>query len=346
LTVRGDSLETAVAVGWPDIDGSFVVLVDEPARELPDVRSFLARAAAVHVVVGRPTPADADSADRFISETGVQQVVSLGAGLVIDAAKLAIFNRQARTGEIVRHFAIPCGPEPYRAVTPFAMYDAEPGARAGVWEEWLRPREAAIVPELFEQLDAAVVALFAGDSAVHAVESLLSKLTTDTSKRHAVAAAMVFVAEAEVEVPDRVRLAVASIQAAVAFDTTKLGLAHALSRPLGIAAGVSHDSYNLMLGAPTVRFWGDEVIAASPIGDAFPGTTSADWAALLDGYRCRAGLPASLSAMPLACADVEAAIAWAPNSSGMPNLPKALQDGDLERLIADAWQLNPERRMA
>jgi hypothetical protein len=41
--------------------------------------------------------------------------------------------------------------------------------------------------------------------------------------------------------------------------------------------------------------------------------------------------------MPLTPADIDAAIKWAPKSSGIPNLPAPLRAGDLERVMADAW---------
>ena len=181
------------------------------------------------------------------------------------------------------------------------MYDAEPGVRGVAWEEWLRPAEVAIVPELLDELDPAVVALFSGDSLVHAIESLLSTRSSAESERHAMAAARTFVDQADAAAPDRVQLVVASIQAALAFATTVLGLAHALSRPLGIAAGISHDGYNLMLGAPVVRFWGTETIASSPLARINPPDSTAEaWSALVDGYRERAGLPAWLADTGLA----------------------------------------------
>jgi len=338
--------QTVVETGWPAIEGGFVAVLDPETRALPEARAFVAGAVGLHEVAGRPTPADAAAIEELLDSTGVRSVVSLGAGLVVDAVKLAVFERRNRTGELVVHDAIPCGPEPYRAVTPFTMYDEVPGSRGVAQEDWLRPRVAAVVPDLLDGLSAHTVALFAGDSAVHAFESLLSKLTTDESKRHAVWAAKVFIEEAQAEHPDPARLAHASIEAAVAFDTTKLGLAHALSRPLGIATGESHDAYNLMLGAPVARFWGTNAIGDTAVGEAFPTMTAAQWSALFDGYRMRAGLPASLCETKVVPADREAALEWAPKSSGIPNLPAPLRDGDLRRVMADAWSPKVEEARA
>jgi alcohol dehydrogenase len=341
-TVRAPPTDAAppYSLGWPAPRafraGEFVLVVDDTADAFPEAGDFIASARAVHRLDGRPTVPEADAILDTVARTGVSHVASLGAGLVIDAVKVAVFRERQRSGITLVHAAVPCGPEPYRAVTPFGMYDSVPGVRDGVWEDWLRPPHVSVVPELLARLDATTVALFAGDSFVHAVESMLSKLSNAESESHASSAARVFVVEADAAQPDRVALLTASMRAAIAFDTTKLGLAHALSRPLGIAAGRSHDVYNLMLGAPTVRFWGSEVVAKSGLARLPVEPTAEAWATLLDRYRIASGLPETLAAAGRARTDLDAAVAWAPNSSGIPNLPRPLAEGDLERLIATA----------
>jgi alcohol dehydrogenase class IV len=248
---------------------------------------FLASARSVHRIDDRPTDPEADAILDAVGRTGVSHV---GAGLVIDAVKLAVFREHERTGRILTHIAVPCGPEPYRSVTPFAMYDTKPGVRDGVWEDWLRPDHVCVVPELLERLDPSTVALFSGDSFVHVVESLLSKLSNADSVTHAGWAARVFIGEANVDEPDRLALVTASMRAALAFDTTKLGIAHALSRPLGIAAGQSHDSYNLILGAPMLRFWGSDLIRGSALAQLPVEPSAEAWA---DVSRLTARQPAS-----------------------------------------------------
>lgn len=302
------------------------------------MRAYLDAAETVHVLQGRPTVKMADAIDELVSATGAAKIVSVGDGLVIDAVKLAVYRRRERTGELIDHAAIPCGREPYRAAAPFSMYEGAPGVRDGVWGDWLRPADVAIVPELLDLLDPSTVALFAGDSLVHAVESVLTTLSTEESESYALAAAGIFVAEASSESPERVELVLASIAAARAFDTTKLGLAHALSRPLGIAARDSHDSFNLMLGPAVVAYWGDAMIAASPLAriTAVEATARA-WAAIIDSYRIRAGLPATLGEAGLDRRALEAAIEWAPRSSGIPNLPRPLEPDTLEDIMRVAW---------
>ncbi len=281
-----------VHLGWPAADGPFVALVDPWINGLAEMQGYLGGAEGVYELLDRPTVDAADAVDELVSATGVTRLMSAGAGLVMDAAKLTVYRRRERTGELLDHIAIPCGPEPYRAVAPFSMYEGAPGIREGVWGDWLRPTDVAVVHELLAQLDPATVALFSGDSLVHAVESVLTTLSNDVSERHALAALAVFAEQANTESPARPELVLASIDAARAFDTTKLGLAHALSRPLGIAAGISHDGYNLMLGSAVVGYWGDEVIVGSPLARILSvEPTARAWADLIDGYRAEQGFP-------------------------------------------------------
>ena len=338
MTSVHDVSSDPVHVGWPAAGGPFVGIVDPWTYNLAELRDYLASAEAVFELEGRPTVADADALDELVAESGVARIVSAGEGLVIDAAKLTVARRRERTGELVELVAIPCGPEPYRAVAPFSMYEGEAGVRDGVWGDWLRPIDVAVVPELLCLLDASTVALFAGDSLVHALESMLTTLSNDVSEQYALEAARVFVEQAANDEPDRVQLVLASIGAARAFDTTKLGLAHALSRPLGIATGISHDGYNLALGPAVVTYWGDETVASSALA-RIPTVepTARAWAAVIDGYRNRAGLPAALADTALSWSDAEAAMEWAPKSSGIPNLPRPLEANTLECIMRAAW---------
>jgi len=334
-----DALHGPWHIGWPEDRPPFVALIDPSSSDYPEAQTLLTHARASYVLEARPSIAEATAVVELLVESDVRRLVSIGAGLVIDTGKLAAYYHRERTNELLEHCAVPCGPELYRAVTPFSMYEGTPGTRDAVWEDWLRPNEVALAPELLSRMDSETVQLFAGDSLVHVIESLLSKLGTSKSKAYALAAAQTFATAADVSAPDRVALAVASMNAARAFDITKLGLAHALSRPLGIAAGTSHDAFNLMLGAAVISFWGSTVIADSPLRlIASVDPTVSAWSRLVDGYRQRAGLPAALSAAGITPKDVDAALAWAPNSSGIPNLPHPVEAGDLERIIEAAWE--------
>jgi hypothetical protein len=325
-------------VGWPQTDEPFVALIDADTSRFPEAEALLGRAQGIHILDGRPTIPEADAVADLIVDHGGVRLLSIGSGVAIDTGKLAVHRVWERVGEATEHFAVPCGPEVYRAITPFSMYEGKPGTREAVWQDWLRPAQIALIPELLSRIDVETVQLFAGDSLVHAVESILSRLNSPASEPLAIAAARTFADAAQLPTPDRVELAIASLNAARAFDTTKLGLAHALSRPLGIAAGTSHDAFNLILGAPVVSFWGTSVIAASPLRRILAiEPTAPAWSGLIDGYRQRAGLPDALSSTEITREDVGSVLAWAPQSSGIPNLPVPLSDGDLERVMSGVW---------
>jgi len=334
-----DPLHGPWHIGWPEASPPFVALIDSSATNYPAVQRLIARARGVYILLARPTIPEATAVVRLLIDKGVRRLVSIGAGLVIDTGKLATYHYREQTNELLEHYAVPCGPEPYRAVTPFSMYEGAPGTRDAVWEDWLRPNGVALVPELLASMDSETVQLFAGDSLVHAIESLLSRLSNSDSEPYALSAAQTFASAADEEDPDRIALMIASMNAARAFDTTVLGLAHALSRPLGIAAGISHDGFNLMLGPPVITFWGTTAIANSRLRSITSvEPTASAWSALVDGYRRRAGLPASLRSAGISRNDVDAALAWAPHSSGIPNVPSPLAPGDLERIMQTAWE--------
>jgi len=321
-----DPLAWFVDEAWPAFD-RFVVVTDPVAARFPAASSFLSRAAAVHVVPNRPTLAEGAAIASLIDQTGATAVVGMGSGVALDAAKLGAFER-ARVAARPALVPMPCGPEPYRAVTPFAMYDVESGTRIGMNKPWFAASRVHIIPELIGDVDDPSKALFAGDSLVHAIESLLSRASTPESEVHAGWAASVFSEQCGSRDPHGTRLLVeASIRAAYAFEITKLGLAHALSRPLGIVAGVSHDRFNLMLGPAVVEFWGDPVL----------GAQASDWVELMCHYREAAGLPENIAALGVDWSGMEAAIDWAPNSSGIPNLPRPVTDADLRAIAHRAW---------
>jgi alcohol dehydrogenase len=333
-----------IHLGWPDAAEAFVAVVDPWTAQQAVARDFLDNASETYVLPGRPTIAAANELSRLIEATRAARIVSVGAGLVIDTAKLTVFQLRARAldGRPLMHVAIPSGPEPYRAVTPFSMFEGAPGTREAAWEDWLPASEVAVVPELLDALDDQVIELFSGDSLVHALESMLTTLSTPASESHALAAAEAFAAHARGDGPSRADLVVASIEAARAFDVTKLGLAHALSRPLGIRAAASHDAHNLMIGPAAIRFWSDAVIAGTAIARVDGTDPTADaWADIVDGYRVRAGLPSSFEALGLSWDDAQVAIATAPRSSGIPNLPEMLEPGMLEQILRTTFRDAP-----
>jgi alcohol dehydrogenase len=345
-TSASAAADDPIHLGWPDAGGPFVAVIDPWTAAQAAARAFLDVAQATYTLPGRPTIGAAHEISRLVETTRVARVVSIGAGLVIDTAKLVVFELRGRAvdGRPLDHVAVPCGPEPYRAVTPFAMFEGPAGTREAAWEQWLPASEVAVVPELLDALDGRVIELFSGDSLIHALESMLTTLSTAESERHALAAADAFARRARGVGggPSRADLVVASIEAARAFDVTKLGLAHALSRPLGIRAATSHDAHNLMVGPAAIRFWSDAVIARTAISRVDGTEATADaWADIVDGYRIRAGLPAPFEELGLTWDDAQFAIEMAPRSSGIPNLPEKLVPGALERIMRAGFRDAP-----
>jgi alcohol dehydrogenase class IV len=322
--------------GLPSVAESHIVVIDPVTLAMAPASRLVERAADVHEVPGRPTVPEADAIAHRIQSSGARVVLAVGSGVAIDTAKLAVHRHWERTGARLEIVSVPCGPEPYRAVTPFTMFESptRPRWREGHSEPWLRSREVWVAPELLDLVDEAVIAQHAGDSFVHGMESLLSRKSNQVSAPNARRTVSILAEQSALEKPDRALLVEASIRAAIAFDTTVLGLAHAFSRPMGIRAGTSHDGFNLICGFPTLEYWGDEVIADTDLGRDLPvGPRADDFIQVLDRYRRRAGLARRVEETGLTWDDMEFALTTAPNSTGIPGLPRPF---DAERFRAFA----------
>ncbi|HEX4214211.1 MAG TPA: iron-containing alcohol dehydrogenase [Candidatus Dormibacteraeota bacterium] len=333
--------------GLPSVGETHVLVIDPVTRAMAPARRLVERAADVHEVPGRPTVPEADAIARKIQATRAGVVIAAGSGVAIDTARLAVYRHWERSGRRLEIVSVPCGPEPYRAVTPFTMFESptRPRWREGRSESWLRSREVWVAPELLNLVDGAVIAQHAGDSLVHGMESLLSRRSNEVSAHNARRTVTILAEQSEREKPDRALLVEASIRAAIAFDTTVLGLAHAFSRPMGICAGTSHDGFNLICGFPTLEYWGDEVIAGTDLGRGLPvGPRAEDFIQVLDRYRVRAGLPRRVEETGLTWDDMEFALTTAPNSTGIPGLPRPFDEEKFRAFARLAWNGDGDAR--
>lgn len=327
-----------VHIGWPRLPRSYIAAIDPEVASLRDANRLTDDAVAVYSAAGRPTPERAVELAELIQRAQVEAVVSIGAGTTIDLAKLALYHARNSGSPDVEHIAIPAGPEPYRAIASLATFDSGPAARETLSIDWLRPHRAVVIAELVEQLDRGLIALIAGDALVHAAESLLSTQRSSASMKGALTAIKGCRHEAPVPSPNGVAVFTAAFEAANAFAETKLGLAHALARPLGIAAGTSHDRFNLMLGPAVIGFWANDETGAGrfTVLDAV-GINGVSLAALINEYRVQAGLPPSVPGLGIRKEDALAALDWAPQSSGIPFLPRPVTRPELVSILDAVW---------
>lgn len=325
----------------PDGSTPTLLLVESSVRE-PELEGRVLGDEVTAVV--RERRPDASFVAEFgeqAAELGVDRIAAIGDGAILDAAKLAVLTVESGTGRAVELVLVPCGAEPYRAFTRFAVVD-DGEERPTVVDERLGRATVVLVPDLLERLPSQTIARHALDSTVHAIESLLSSRSHPLSRAHAMAALRI-IAEHSRGVDTKSRrsradLIVASFLAAEAFSSTRLGLAHALASPLGTDLGMTHDALNGVLGEAVVEFWGADVTGfvdvASAVGLAQGLMEVRAWLASL---RRAAGLPAGLCDLGVPWERVEAVLPRAARSSGVATLPRPLSDTGLVEFARRGW---------
>jgi alcohol dehydrogenase len=326
----------------PRADRLALALVDS-RRRFPGLEARVLGSDVVTVECeGRPGKRLVGELAERARSAGIARIAALGDGALLDAAKLAA--RALDDGaaeEPLELVLVPCGAEPYRAVTRFAVID-DAGERPTVVDDRFGRASVVVVPEALELLPEATVARHALDSAVHAIESLLSRLANPYSRALASGALRSIAEETRARdatsAESRARLVVAAFLAAEAFSSTRLGLAHAVASPLGTHLGITHDALNAVLGESVVAFWGGQVaglddIAAALELDATPASVSS-W---LSALREAAGLPPSLRELDVPWSGVEAILPTAAKSSGISVLPRRLPGSGLARFARRGW---------
>lgn len=325
----------------PDGSRPTLLLADAGLHSPRLERRLLGDYVTTVVAERRPDAAFVAALAEQASRTDVQRIAAIGDGALLDAAKLTALAVEKRTGHLPELVLVPCGTEPYRAVTRFAVVDND-GQRPTVVDERFGCASVVLAPELLAVIPLDVAACHVLDSAVHAIESLLSSLAHPFSRAQATAALRIIAEHTEDGVPAsgeaRTHLAVASFLAAEAFSSTRLGLAHALASPLGTELGVTHDTLNGVLGEAVVSFWGSDVPGFSDIavavGRAANPSRVQSW---LGALRATARLPGCLRDLGVPWASVEAILPRASQSSGIAVLPRTLSGSALEDFARRAW---------
>ena len=281
------------------------------------------------VVAGRPDRAVVAALAAHVRATDATCVVAAGSGAVLDAGKLAALETGA--GLVL----VPCGDEPWRAFAPFSVVD-DGAERPTVRDDAFATARVIVADDALAAVEDRVIAVSAVDSAVHAIESLLSGRGQPYSDALAVAALGIVADELAgdaLTVTGRARVVVASGLAVEAFMATNLGLAHAVASPLGTALGVTHDTINGVLGRTAVAFAdGAPAIGAVAAALRVPPRVDAVVGAL-DRLLDRAGLPRTLRGLGIGWPSVEGVLPAAERSSGV----KAAAPGTVRAFARAAW---------
>jgi alcohol dehydrogenase len=336
---HSSSFTGELVLGAEPLGERALVLVDRELTTHVRAAGLIADDIPVVAVEGRPDRTFVDHAVAVGAEA--MCIAAVGSGALIDAAKLVALRLELRRRQPVPLTFVPCGSEPYRAFARFAVVD-ENGERPTVVDDRFGRARVVLVPELLAAQGERAVAVHALDTAVHAIESLLSTRAHPYARLLA-ASALRTVGE-EVGRPEEqlelaaTRLVTAAAAAVEAFGTTRLGLAHALASPLGTRLGVAHDTINGVLGEQVIGFWGDRVAGFRDIAAALgvaPSQPAVEEA--LARIRRRAGLPSSLAGLGIAWDDVRSVLPTTGRSSGIGVLPAPVDSSGIESFALRAW---------
>ncbi|EOA03150.1 phosphonate metabolism-associated iron-containing alcohol dehydrogenase [Herbaspirillum frisingense GSF30] len=192
-------------------------------------------------------------------------LIALGGGSVIDCAKAMLApTPSGRFEELLTHLrqdsafqpdpariktliAIPTTAGTGSEVTPWAtLWDAAGGHKYSLHRPWTWPEAALIDAELMRSLPPAATLASALDALSHALEAIWNRHRNPVSSTLAASAARSILATlpALMRQPDalalREQMAVAALQAGLAFSNTRTALAHSLSYDITLRQGVVH----------------------------------------------------------------------------------------------------------
>ncbi len=242
---------------------------------LPPIVDALERAGIrVTTFEGVPPEPDLDVLQRAMDAVGEADVVAgIGGGSVLDIAKAAA--ALAGTGaSAVDYFAgrpVPASGRPILLLPTTSgtgsevtwvtvLVDHANRRKASIRGPGMMPAVAIVDPELTVSCPAGVTAASGMDAFVQAVESYTSNGANPMTDALAFQAALLTAGALERAVAEpasreaREAMALGSMLAGMALNTSRLGLVHGLAHPLGAVTGAAHGLLCGLLMPPVMRF--------------------------------------------------------------------------------------------
>jgi len=223
--------------------------------------------------------ATVDAATFVGREAGVDGVVSVGGGSVIDTGKAVAVclgaggkmidhvGTHMLRGKPVPHVVIPTTAGTGSEVTNTAViHSLEAGRKVYVIDDKLIPCAAILDPMLTAGLPRGLTASTGMDALTHAIEAICSRMQNPISEGLALQAVRMIAQylPIAVERPDdleaRVHMQIASTMAGWAVSVAGVGLVHGMSHAVGARNGIPHGMANGIL-LPHVMRWNAEVAA-------------------------------------------------------------------------------------
>lgn len=339
------------AAGWPDR------LVRELRAEgmEPQVWSGLT-----------PNPKDHEIADghRAYAGHGCDVIIALGGGSVIDAAK-GIAILAANGGAILDYVGIDraASPIPPLLVVPTTsgsgadvsqfcvVTDTQRRVKATIIGRALVPNVTVVDPRLLPTMPEWVNVTTGLDALTHGIEAYVSLARTPLTDRHALhAVRLVFghltaTLERPDSMADRRAMALASLEAGMAFSNAILGAAHAVSHQVGGMLDATHGRINGILLPHVIRFNAEtdpapyaDVAAALGLPVAGRAPQAAAWAVAehVETLVADVGMPSRLGSLGVRRADLPRLARGAMEDACMTTNPRPADEDAVVRLLGEA----------
>ncbi len=215
-----------------------------------------------------PDPAfdQVQAGEKLLRENGCDAVIAVGGGSVLDAAKMMAMLH-TNPGELddfngiqpckkpgVPLFAIPTTAGTGSEITLAAIIsDSITHRKVPVVDSKMIPSYVALDADIMKGMPPGITAATGMDALTHAVESYLSKASTESSEFHAKAAVRLifnnlpraFNNGDDMEARDA--MAMASFYAGAAFGKTSVGYVHGIAHQLGRVCHTPHGNANAMV---------------------------------------------------------------------------------------------------
>lgn len=304
-----------------------------------------------------PTVDCVDAGALAYREGGCDSIIAVGGGSPMDVAKgigvLASYGGAIGDyegvgkvpGPIVPFLAVPTTAGTGSEVTSFAVFtDERRHYKLTVGSRHLLPGVALLDPGTLATVPARVAAACGTDAMVHAMESFTNTVDSTFSGMWSLEALRLigryfrrFVARRDDAEAAR-GMMVGATMAGIAFESTRLGLVHAMSHPISAYFHVAHGMANGLLLPSVLEFnaLADRGQMAAMCGALFPEARGGDFILLVRALLHEVGVPGTLAAAGVDRARfeevVDAMVADAMKSGNIAVNPREVTPADVKAL--------------
>lgn len=269
---------------FPIMGKKALIITDEIMKEIGSVEKITEvlneESIAYEIYSGvnnEPNSDHVKEALKICEKTKSEFIISLGGGSCIDLAKaisvLAYRNDNLGIQPLnkfidnqLKHIAIPTTAGTGSEVTNVSVItDLEANEKVMMKNSYYTPTIALIDPEFTYSCPKHIISSTGIDAFCHAIESLMSKKTNSFSQKFAWSSIELVLNNLEKAYkytnnkPYMDKMALASLEAGIAFSNSSVCLVHGMSRPLGALFNIPHGLSNAMLLTTVLEFNKNEI---------------------------------------------------------------------------------------